>query len=438
MKNMADKWAYLTAIPLIIGLLITPAMADEYPGVHTNDNTLVFVQSSDELGGLHGIVVLSYEFSMDWVITTANIGAITETGIILTDGYQYVYNADGTRRSEVNFTSYDMAFQWDEMDFNLLPSYGNFLAPMVHGGLAYALVETRSGLPAQLILGREVIDNGATLNVFEGYLYQLSEGQLTAQIAFTEMAFGSQGLVMGDFPEDFPPPPEDYPDPYPDYTMPGYPSPVDNTLPSNPTNNMIDNQFNPSMPMGTEVPPDEVSDQPRFNLEPMHDYDIPPLMTIGVVQTRSFIEEEGFDVVCDEIIMDRLGDIEGITPVLIEYDSSLFGGAVMYDRATWLCTEYGVDALMMSELVWLEAPGGIGSTRIASTFRVNTRFRSKIIEGTGGSEVWEGDFESERYHDSYEVSTSLDPAYTADLNLLLMGMINDVISQQVLEGGHVD
>ncbi len=430
---------WLAAI-FILGLVTFPANADEnYPGVYSNENRLVFVKGSSDLGGLEGIVILSWEYSMDWIITTGELAAKTDDSLIITDGHQYVYNADGSRRSESEFTSLIISIDWDEMGFHVLPSYGHYLAPMVHGGLAYALVEITSGLPNQLVLASEAYDSGQSINLFEGFLYQVSNGELTAQIAFTEVAFGSQGLVRGNFPEDFPPPPEDYPYPYPEYPEPSYPPPGNgsNTGTTNPEVYPTD-PFNPSLPMGTPVEASEVDDRPRFTLEPVHDYDVPPITRLGVVAFQDHAGEWGYGPFCDEFLQTRLGEIEGLEVVYIPFDSSRFGGAVNYDRAVWLCEEHGVDALLLSEINQLEIPGGVTSAIAAGSVRVNSEISSILVEGTGGAEFWVGEFEADRIHEVYEVSSGEEPVLKGDLMFLINSMVDDLIGSTRLEGGYVE
>jgi len=427
------------AVLLLILLTIptTPVFAENFPGVFTSDHTLIFVQDGNNSGDLTGVVVLSYEFSMDWIITTGASGFKASGGLILTDGHQYVYNADGTRQSEIEFTSLESDFDWAEMEFTVLPSYSYYLAPMVHGGLAYSLVETRSGLPTQMVLASEVIETETTINLFEGFLYQISEGELTGQIAFTETAFGSQGLVRGEFPENFPPPPEDYPSPYPEYPTPSYPPPSG----VQPTGSAPNNYPGPTddifFPQGTEVPPDQVSDQPRFTFEPVSDYDVPQMTRIGLVTTRSYAELEGWESTCDEFLQELVGS-ENLEVVLIPWDSNVFGGAVRWDRAVWLCAEYGVDALMLSELYELEMPGIIGPSDTSRTVRINAEIRSKVVDGVGGGEIWEGEFEIVQIHDYYEIQDDEDYVIRADLFRLIGMMTDDIHEQGILDGFHVD
>jgi len=434
MKKITYKWVWALVVLTIVGIASVPALADDYPGVYAGEDKLVFVQAVDEQGALQGLVVLSYEYSMDWIITAASSGSRTETGLSLANGRQYVYNADGSRRSESEFSSMDLTVDWTALEFQVLPSYGFYLAPMVRGGLAYALVENRSGLPSQLVLAREAYDNGETINLFEGFIYQLSEGRLTAQIAFTETAFGSQGLVRGAFPENFPPPPEDYPNPYPAYPGPSY-GPDGSSQASNPGAGQI---FDPTLPQGTEVSPEEALNRPRFILEPIHDYDVPAIKRIGVVAFQSTAEIEGYGPECDEMLTDALSGIEGVEIVQIPYDDSRFGGLVMYDRAVWLCQEYGVDALMINGLTKLEMPTGATSTRPSPTFRVNAGVRGKLIEGVGGSMVWTGNFESIQVHDSYEAQDGEDPVLRADLLYVIQDMVDDMMSNKALDARHVD
>jgi len=437
MSRTVRKWAWCLAAAFVCAAM-SPARADQYPGVHAGEDSLVFVQASDDFGGLQGIVILSYEYSMDWVITSARLGVKTDSGLVLTDGNQYVYNADGTKRSEMQFSSLERAVDWEGMNFSVLPSYGYYLAPMVRGGLAYALVETRAGLPSQLVLAREAFDTGESINLFEGFLYQLSEGELVAQVAFTEVAFGTQGLVRGEFPEDFPPPPEVYPSMYPSYPSPSYPPPVPAGSSYEQPSGDQSGSINPSLPQGTEIPPEERIDRPRFTLEPTHDYDIPPVAKIGIVEFRSSAEIEGWGPTCDEYLLEALGGIEGVEPILIAYDSGRLGGAVMYDRAVWLCQEYGVDALMMSELEKLEVPGLLMVEAATEPARVNGRISSKLIDGVGGSTIWSGEFDTNRIHDIYELRNGLDPVIRNDLMYLVRSMVDDIVAKGALDGGHVD
>ncbi len=439
MKRITGKWTWLFVSLLICSVMTTPALADQYPGVYSGDNSLIFIQSADESGGLQGIVVLSYEYSMDWIITTGGNGMKNDTGIIVTDGNRYVYNADGTRRSEMEFTSLEIDIDWDTMDFSVLPSYGFYLAPMVHGGLAYALVETRSGLPSQLVLAREVFESEDRINLYEGFLYQLSDGKLTAQIAFTEMAFGSQGLMRGNFPDDFPPPPEDYPIPYPDYSTPGYQPPPSGYNPQNPTAD-TDSQYyyDPTRPPGTIIEAGDNLNRPYFTLEQMHDYDVPPIALIGVVEVQSYGEIEGYGSVCDENLQEMLGGIDGVEVVHIPYDSARLGGAVLYDRAVWLCEEYGVDALLISELNKLSMPGVIGTISTTRTVRVNSEIRSELIDGVGGTKIWSGEFESNQIHDSYEIEGGVEEVIEYDLFHLVKDLVADIVTVEVLNGIHID
>ncbi|MCX6647334.1 MAG: hypothetical protein NTY09_13395 [bacterium] len=440
MSRIARIFQWGLLVVMLAGFFSIPVRAEEsYPGVYSNDNSLVFVKAGDEAGGLTGIVVLSWEYSMDWIITTGNTAAMTEDSLLITDGHQYVYNADGTRRSDSEFTSQNIVVDWPNMEFRVLPTYGHYLAPMVHGGLAYALVEMQSGLPSQLVLASEAYDNGQSMNLFNGFLYQFSESELSAQISFSEVAFGSQGLLRGDFPDNFPPPPEDYPNPYPAYPEPSFPPPVsygDNSG-SNPDSS-VTGANNLTMPMGTPVEPGEESTQPQFTLEPMHDYDVPPITRIGVVAFQDNGDEEGYGPYCDEKLQEQLAGIEGLEVVYIPFDSARFGGAVIYDRAVWLCQEHGVDALMLNEIDKLEIPGSVESATQAGSVRVNSEITSTIIEGTGGSEIWSGDFTGERIHDVFEVSSGADGVLKGDLMYLINSLMGDLTGSGALQGRHVD
>ena len=430
---------FISTVMVLVGILAIPAGAEDYPGVFTDSNTLLFVQNDDDFGTLEGVVILTYEYSMDWIITSARLGVFTGTGILITDGNQYVYNADGTRRSVSQFNSMEMSIDVGALEFMVLPSYGHYLGPMVQGGLAYALVETHAGLPSQIALAEDAYDNDQTINLLDGYLYQFSEGELTAQIAFTEVAFGTQGLVMGSFPEDFPPPPETY-NPYPDYPDPVYwpPGAGTGTAPQpyaggEPATGPIDT----SLPQGTLVENID-PDRPRFNLEPVHDYDYPVIQRIGLVAFQESADIDGYGAVCDEIAQEVLGDVDGIEIVYIPWDSAQFGGAVMYDRAAWLCSEYGVDAMLISELDELENPGGVETARSSGSARVNVDIKSSLIDGVGGSTVWEGEFESERIHDYFEVADGLDSVLRSDISYVIRTLVDDLISSEALDGGHVD
>lgn len=436
MSRSAQKWAWVWVILLTWVIIGSPADADEYPGVYSGDDTLVFIQANDEFGGVSGIVVLSYEYSMDWIITLADHGAISDTGLVLADGNRYVYNADGTKNSEMEFTGLEINLDWEELDFSVLPSYGHYLAPMVRGGLAYALVEMSSGLPNQLALAREAFDSGESINLFEGFMYQVSDGELSAQIAFTEVAFGSQGLVIGDFPEDFPPPPDEYPSDYPQYGLPGYPPPVEMT--SDVSGNTEPDIIDPFLPQGTEIPPEERADQPQFMLEPMHDYDVPAISRIGIVAFRTTDDSEDYGPVCDEYLQEALSEIEGVEVAYIPFDNARFGGAVMYDRAAWLCDEYGVDALMLSQINELDVPGGVGTARTSGNLRVNAGISGRLIEGVGGMTVWNESFDSSRIHDYYEIEQGVETIIKTDLFSLVNEMVDDIVDQGALEARHID
>jgi len=421
-----------TVIFLILLLIIPgkPAFAEDYPGVYASDNALVFVQGGTATGDLTGIVVLTYEYSMDWVITLGETGLKSSDGLILTNGRQYVYKADGARQSESEFISLEKNIDWTTMEFAVLPSYSYYLAPMVQGGLAYAFVETKSGLPTQLVLASEVIETESTINLFDGFLYQLADGQMNAQIAFTETAFGSQGLVRGKFPDNFPPPPENYPNPYPTYPTPSYPPPG-GMQPSGSGGGIF-------FPAGTEVPADQQIDQPRFTLEPVSNYDVPPILKIGIVETRSYADITGWESTCDEFLEQSIANGGKIEVVMIPWDSNKFGGAVMWDRATWLCDEYDVDALMITELIQLEMPGYVGPTGTSRTVRLNGEIRSKIVDGTAGGKIWEGDFELDQNHDVYEIQNGEDGIIRSDLWLLIDMLKSDIDAKGVLDGVHVD
>jgi len=124
--------------------------------------------------------------------------------------------------------------------------------------------------------------------------------------------------------------------------------------------------------------------------------------------------------------------------VYIPWDSAQFGGAVMYDRAAWLCSEYGVDAMLISELDELENPGGVETARSSGSARVNVDIKSSLIDGVGGSTVWEGEFESERIHDYFEVADGLDSVLRSDISYVIRTLVDDLISSEALDGGHVD
>ena len=412
------------------------AYADDYPGVYASENSLVFIPSADAEGILQGAVVLSYEYSMDWVITVGETAVKNEAGLFLRNGHQYIYRADGTRLSEIEYTTLDLTVPWDEFEFQVLPSHGRYLAPMVRGGLAYSLVETKSGLPSQIALASDALDSGEILNLFDGFLYQISGGEISAQIAYTEIAFGSQGLVRGIFPENFPPPPEDYPVNYPEYDEQNYPPPpwayqqptTDNYIPSDPL-----------LPMGKPVPEDELINRPHFTLDPLHDYDIPPVAKLGLVAFQDTGDIPGFTAWCEQLVQEKLGEIEGLEIVYIPYDESLFGGAVIYDRATWLCSQLGVDALLMTELDDLNIPGGdLATSHYQRTSRVQIKFESKLIEGMGGSIFWTGEFDADKIHDTYEIESDRDTIIRGDLGMVIDTMISDLKTKGALDGGHVD
>lgn len=423
--------ALMVAFLLLFGLT---AFADQYPGVYAGEDKLVFIKGSDPQGSLEGVVVLSYEYSMDWLITTAKLGAKIETGILLTDGKQYVYSADGKRRSESEFNSMILDFEWNSLEFSILPSYGRFLAPMVKGGLAYALIDLNAGLPSQLVLAREVLETTEIVHLFDGFMYQISDGKLSAQISFTEVAFGSQGLVRAKFPENFPPPPENYPSPYPIYSTPGYPVPKvhsDSSL-------FSDSSSGSSLPSGREIPPEEQIKKPSFKLEPMHDYDVAPIVKIGVISTQLKTDVEGYEVVVDDLLQKHLSQIDGVEPVYIPYDSSKFGGAVMYDRAVWLCQNYGVDAFLMTELHKIEVTGEGAAGRLSKTARVSVTIKSRLIEGSGGSIWWSYKAEESRVHDYYEIEQGRDSVLRTNIMRAVKSLIEDLKSSGKLQGGHVD
>jgi hypothetical protein len=170
----------------------------------------------------------------------------------------------------------------------------------------------------------------------------------------------------------------------------------------------------------------------------MHNYDVPPILRIGIVAFRDLGDEEGYSPYCDELVQQRLSEIEGLEVVYIPFDSARFGGAVIYDRAVWLCQEHGVDALLLSEISELEIPGSVDSAIQAGSVRVNSEITSRLIEGTGGSEFWTGDFDADRIHDVYEVSGGQEDVLKGDLMFLINNMMEDFINSGVLSGGHVE
>jgi hypothetical protein len=418
----------------IIILLPVPAQAEDYPGVYTSESSLIFIKSGDETGTLRGVTVLSYEYSMDWIITVGDIARINADGIIISDGYQYAYKANGQKLSETEFTSLNLTLDWDEYTFQILPSFGHFLAPMLRGGLAYSFIESRDGLPSQIALAQEAWDTGDSINLYDGFLYQIAEGEITAQVAYTEIAFGSRGVVRANFPDNFPPPPEDYPENYPDYPDSVFPPPV-------PTNNVDPTLItsDPTLPQGTLVDPNVAGNTPRFSLEAQHDYDVPPVKRIGIVQFTESADIDGYSPVCDQLFQDILGSHEDYEIVYIPWDEAMFGGAVMYDRAVWICEQYNVDVIILSELDQLKIPGIETALHQDRTVRVQLTIDTKMIDGTGGSEIWGGEFEADNMHDAYELDNGGDDLMIrTDIGRLLADMVGDLIDSGVLDGTHVD
>jgi len=185
------------------------------------------------------------------------------------------------------------------------------------------------------------------------------------------------------------------------------------------------------------VPVDQISDQPHFSFEPVYDYDVPQIQKIGLVTTRSYADLEGWETACDESIQMVLAD-RNVEIVLIPWDSTTFGGAVIWDRAVWLCEQYGVDALMISELTKLEMPGYVGPTGTSRTVRINSAMSSKIIDGTAGAKIWEGDFEFSQNHDYYELDGNENGVIRGDIMRLVKLMTDDIDEKGILDGFHVD
>ena len=131
-------------------------------------------------------------------------------------------------------------------------------------------------------------------------------------------------------------------------------------------------------------------------------------------------------------------DLENIEIVYIPFDESLLGGAVIHDRAVWLCDEYGVDALLMTELDDLEIAGGEISLHTSRVIRIQVKLESKLLEGTGGSIFWSGDFESNEMHEAYELDLNRDLVLKADIHSLIQTMVDDLDQTGSLDGGHVD
>jgi hypothetical protein len=186
------------------------------------------------------------------------------------------------------------------------------------------------------------------------------------------------------------------------------------------------------------VPPEEVIEHPHFTLEPMHDYDIPPIVRIGVVAFQDSAEITDYDGVCDQFLQDALSGIEGIELVFIPFDDTLLGGAVMYDRAVWICDQYDVDAIIMSNLDEFEIAGGEEAVHYSRTVRTNVNIDSQLLEGTGGSEFWGGEFEGSEMHEAYQLESDRDLVLRNDLHSVINNMVSDLIASGALDGGHVD
>jgi hypothetical protein len=192
------------------------------------------------------------------------------------------------------------------------------------------------------------------------------------------------------------------------------------------------------MPMGREVPKDQQTERPHFTLEPIHNYDVPVITKIGVVATQSYSEIEGYAPVCDEYLQEALKGIEGVEVVYIPYDSTKFGGAVEYDRAAWLCGEFKVDALLMTDLTKLELPGGSSSDHLSRTARILLTVKSTLIEGVGGSVWWEKAVDDDRTHNNYEIAQGQKSLLQSDIKRAIMTLIDDMKANGKLQGGHVD
>jgi hypothetical protein len=165
---------------------------------------------------------------------------------------------------------------------------------------------------------------------------------------------------------------------------------------------------------------------------------VPAIARIGVVAAQSGARIEGYGPVCDEFLQKSLGAIEGIEVVYIPFDSTEFGGAVIYDRAAWLCDKYGVDALLMTDLTKLEIPGAASSGHLTRTTRVQLGISTSLIEGTGGSIWWSDQVDDDRSHDTYEVQEGTDAMLRTDLNRAIDTMVGDLAASGKLQGGHVD
>jgi len=192
------------------------------------------------------------------------------------------------------------------------------------------------------------------------------------------------------------------------------------------------------MPQGTPVPEDQIIDRPRFTLEPMHDYTVPPIVRIGVVEFVDNGKIPGYSGVCDELLQNELSGIEGVEPVFIAYDRNILGGALMYDRAAWICEYYGVDALILSELSQFEIYGGGSSVYYSRTIRVKTTVKSKLLEGTGGSEYWNAEIELNESHDANEYERNNDLVLRNNLRKAIRDLVSNLASSAALEGGYVE
>ena len=173
-------------------------------------------------------------------------------------------------------------------------------------------------------------------------------------------------------------------------------------------------------------------------LEPKHNYDVPPIVKIGLVGTQSYAAITGYADTCDKLLKAGLETIKGVQIIPIPFDDSKFGGAVAYDRAAWLCQPYGVDAPIMTDLNKLEIPGLGTSSHVSTTISLNLSISSVLIEAAGGSTWWKKDVDDSNTHQYYEIEQSQSEVIGGDLHAAIGKLIDDLKSSGKLKGGHVE
>ncbi len=405
-------------LSIILLLLVLPASAQEaaqpdYPLVWVSATDMLFAGGSSE-DGYSDVFHLAYKYSSDWILITADDAVFADGGVTYHNGYQYAFSQDGEKLSEMAFSTTIEAVDYQSMETASLGDDGSILTPFTGAKIGFAVAQAEAGALSQISLARDAAEMNGNLHLYDGFLYQFNDDlSLKAQIAFSEISFGTAGLLR---------------------------STVE--VPVQASEMPVMSTSQPGITGYSEQPltPETVNEgtEPLQLLSISKDYDVPPIKRIGVVEINDQAKRPDLIKGATEQLSDELSKIEGLEVDMMEFDENIWGGGVLFERAVELGQEYSVDAFIITDMVNFDLPPDITRDAFVPEVRVACDMEFAIVDCTGGQIFWRSKAGYADFVGYRELDENEDGITKSVIKRTIEEGVKNMIKDDVLAGGPVN